>query len=118
MTCPLFEHLDDEALIAHLETCAACADASRADAHVADPLVAAAFAVRRYRGVRNRAASGLLAVSLVTVALLAVQLVRRPDPRPLYVLQGDETGVVLTGPDTARRAESLAPRAPRKGDRT
>jgi hypothetical protein len=118
MTCPPFDHLDDEALAAHLEACPTCAEASRAHAHVADSLVAAASAVRRYRGARRRAASGLLAVSLVTVALLAVQLVRRPAPRPVYVLQGDETGVVLTGPDVARRAESLAPRTPRKGDRT
>ena len=63
-------------------------------------------------GAGRRPPGGLL----VTVALLAVQLARRPDPRPL-VLQGDETGVVLTGPDVARRAESLAPRTPRKGDR-
>lgn len=118
MTCPLFDHLDDEALSAHLRECPACASTARSDARVADSLAAAASAVRRYRGARRRAASGLLAVSLVTVALLAVQLARRPAPRPVYVLQGDETGVVLTGPGVARRAESLAPRAPRKGDRT
>lgn len=118
MTCPLFDHLDDEALAAHLQECPACSSTARSDARVADALVAAASAVRRYRGARRRAASGLLAASLVTVALLAVELVRRPAPRPVYVLQGDETGVVLTGPDVARRAESLAPRIQRKGDRT
>lgn len=118
MTCPLFDHLDDEALAAHLETCPTCADASHTDARVADPLVAAATAARRFRMARRRASSGLLAASLVAVAVLTVQVARRPEPRPVYVLQGDETGVILTGPDTARRAESLAPRAPRKGDRT
>ncbi|MBK8596675.1 MAG: hypothetical protein IPP07_10290 [Holophagales bacterium] len=118
MTCPLFDHLDDEALSAHLQECPACASTARSDARVADSLVAAASAARRYRGARRRAVSGLLAASLVTVALLAVQLARRPAPRPVYVLQGDETGVVLTGPGVARRAESLAPRTPRKGDRT
>lgn len=118
MTCPRFDHLDDEALAAHLALCPACADTAHADARVADPLVAAASAVGRFRAVRRRASSGLLAASLVAVALLTVQVARRPAPRPVYVLQGDETGVVLTGPDLARRAESLAPRAPRKGDRT
>ncbi len=118
MTCPLFDHLDDEALTAHLQECPACAARASADARVADPLVAAASSVRRFRGARHRAASGLLAASLVAVAALAVQLARRPEPRPVFVLQGDETGVVLTGPGLARRAESLAPRVPRKGDRT
>jgi hypothetical protein len=118
MTCPLFDHFDDEALAAHVRECPACSSTARSDARVADALVAAASAVRRYRGARRRAGSGLLAVSLATVALLAVQLARRPAPRPVYVLQGDETGVVLTGPDVARRAESLAPRTQRKGGRT
>jgi hypothetical protein len=80
--------------------------------------VAAASAVRRYRSARRRFSSGLLAASLVAVALLAVQAARRPEPRPVYVLQGDDTGVVLTGPDLVRRAESLAPRAHGKGGRT
>ncbi|MBK6406477.1 MAG: hypothetical protein IPF66_16390 [Holophagales bacterium] len=118
MTCPLFDHLDDEALSAHLEACPACAEAVRADARLADPLVAAATAARRFRAARRRASSGLLAASLVAVALLAVDAARRPEPRPVYVLRGDETGIVLTGPDLARRAESLAPRASRKGDLT
>jgi hypothetical protein len=118
MTCPLFDHLDDEALASHIQECPACSSTVRSDARVADSLVAAALAVRRYHGARRRAASGVLAVSLVTVALLAVQLARRSEPRPVYVLQGDETGVVLSGPDVTRRAESLAPRTPRKGNRT
>jgi hypothetical protein len=117
MTCPLFDHLDDEALSAHLQECPACASTARSDARVADSLVAAASAARRYRGARRQAVSGLLAASRHR-RTLAVQLARRPAPRPVYVLQGDETGVVLTGPGVARRAESLAPRTPRKGDRT
>ena len=118
MTCPHFDNLDDEALAAHLEACPTCADASRADARVADPLVAAATAARRFRVARRRVSSGLLAASLVALAVLTVQVARRPEPHPVYILQGDESGVVLTGPDTARRAESLAPRTPGKGDRT
>jgi hypothetical protein len=118
MTCPAVHHLDDEALAAHLEACPACAEASRADARVADPLVAAAAAAGRFRAARRRTASGLLAASLLAVAVLAVQVARLPEPQPVYVLQGDETGVVLTGPDLVRRAESLAPRVPGKGDRT
>jgi hypothetical protein len=118
MTCPDFYRLDDEALASHLETCPACADVSRADARVADSLVVAASAASRFRLARRRVSSGVLAASLVTVAFLAFRVARRPEPRPVYVLQGDETGIVLTGPDLARRAESLAPRTPRKGDRT
>lgn len=118
MTCPLFDRLDDEALSAHLGECPECAATARLDAALADPLVAASAAARRFRRARGRVVSGLLAASLLAVAFLTVQLARRPDPSPVYVLRGDETGVVLTGPDVARRAESLAPRVTRKGDRT
>ncbi len=118
MTCPTFDSLDDTALTAHLAACPACASTAGADVRLADPLVAAASSVRRFRRLRHQTASGLLAASLVAVAVLGVQLVRRPEPRPVYVLQGDETGIVLTGPDTVRRAESLAPPSSRKGDRT
>lgn len=118
MTCPRFDDLDDASLAAHLAGCPACAARARADESLADPLVAAASFVRRFRRARRRAASGLLAASLLAVAVLAVQVARRPGPQPVYVLRGDETGVVLTGPDLVRRAESLAPRVPRKGDRT
>lgn len=118
MTCPSFDRLDDDALALHLAECALCAARSRGDVLLADPLVAASLSVRRWRRARRRVASSLLAASLAAVAILAVQLARRPEPRPVYVLQGDETGIVLTGPGTARRAESLPPPPPRKGDRT
>lgn len=118
MTCPPFDRLDDDSLLDHLRECPSCAATARDDAAVADPLVAASAAARRVRVARRRAVSGLLAASLLAVAVLAVSLARRTELRPVYVLRGDETGIVLTGPDAARRAETLAPRAPRKGDRT
>lgn len=118
MSCPDLDHLDDAALAAHLDACARCARAERADAHLADSLVAASAAARRFRRVRRRVAAGLLAASLLAAAVLAVQVARRPEPLPVFVLRGDETGVVLTGPDVARRAESLPQPPPRKGDRT
>lgn len=118
MTCPSFDQLDDGALEAHLAACAACAARAHADARLADPLVAATCTVRRWRRVRGRVASDLLATSLAAVAVLAVQVARRPEQRPVFVIQGDETGVVLTGPGTARRAESLPPPPSKEGDRT
>lgn len=118
MTCPSFDRLDDDALAAHLARCPACAATARADALLADPLVVAASSARRFRRKRRRAVSGLLAASLAAVAVLSVRLARRPEPQPAYVLRGDETGVVLTGPDFVRRAESLPPLPPRRGDRT
>ena len=117
MSCPDFDDLDDAALAAHLAACPACARVARRDALLADPLVAAQASVLRWRRARRTAASGLLAASLVAVALLAVALARRPEPPTVFVLQGDETGVVLTGPDLVRRAESLPPSRPMKGDR-
>lgn len=117
MSCPDFDDLDDTALAAHLAACPACARVARRDALLADPLVAAQAAAGRFRRTRRKAASGLLAASLAAVALLAVALARRPEPPVVYVLEGDETGVVLTGPDLVRRAESLPPPRPMKGDR-
>lgn len=117
MSCPDFDDLDDSALSAHLAACSACALVARRDALLADPLVAAQTAAGRFRRARRTAASGLLAASLVGVALLAVALARRPEPPVVYVLEGDETGVVLSGPDLVRRAESLPPSRPMKGDR-
>ena len=118
MSCPDPDRIDDAALAAHLDECGRCARAARADVLLADLLVAASGAARRFRRARRRAASGALAAFLLAVAVLAVQLARRPEPRPVFVLRGDETGVVLTGPDVARRAESLPQPPPRKGDRT
>ncbi len=117
MSCPDLDRLDDAALSAHLSTCPACASTVQRDALLADPLVAAQAAARRFRRARRRAASGLLAASLLAVAFLAVALARRPEPPTVYLIQGDETGVVLTGPDLVRRAESLPPPRPTKGDR-
>lgn len=117
MRCPRFDDLDDAPLLEHLEGCPDCAALSRADAPVADALVAAAASAGRVRAARRRAASGLFATSLVLVAFLAVKVARRPEPAPVYVLHGDETGIVLTGPDLVRRAESLPPPRPPKGDR-
>ncbi len=117
MSCPRFDELDDAALSAHLAACPPCATTARADACLADPLVAAAASAGRFRAARRRTVSGLLAVSLVLAAVLALQLARRPEPPIVYVLQGDETGIVLTGPDLVRRAESLPPPRPTKGDR-
>jgi len=117
MSCPDLDRLDDAALSAHLSTCPACASTAERDALLADPLVAAEASLLRFRRVRRQAASGLLAASLVAVALLAVALARRPEPPTVFVLQGDETGVVLTVPDLVRRAESLPPPRPTKGDR-
>lgn len=117
MRCPRFDDLDDAALSAHLADCPICAATAGADARFADPLVAAAASAGRFRAVRRRTASGLLAASLVLAAVLAVQLARRPVSPVVYVLQGDETGIVLTGPDLVRRAESLPPPRPTKGDR-
>lgn len=117
MSCPDLDRLDDAPLVAHLDACPACASAARRDALLADPLVAAHVSVGRFLRARRAAASGLLATSLLAVALLAAALARRPAVEPVYVLRGDETGVVLTGPGTVRRAESL-PAALRKGGRT
>ena len=117
VTCPDLDRLDDTALSAHLASCPACAATAQRDALLADPLVAAEASLLRFRRVRRQAVSSLLAASLLAVALLAVALARRPEPPVVYLLQGDETGVVLTGPDLVRRAESLPPSRPMKGDR-
>ena len=117
MSCPDLDRLDDTALAGHLAACPACAATAERDALLADPLVAAEASLLRFRRVRRQAVSGLLAASLVAVAFLAVALARRPEPPVVYLLQGDETGVVLTGPDLVRRAESLPAARPTKGDR-
>ena len=117
MSCPDLDRLDDAALSAHLSTCPACASTAQRDALLADPLVAAEASVLRWRRARRTAASGLLAASLLAVAFLAVALARRPESPTVYLIQGDETGIVLTGPDLVRRAESLPPPRPSKGDR-
>jgi hypothetical protein len=87
------------------------------DAALADALVAAASAASRFRRVRRAAASTLLAATLVAALGLSLRSLGRP--RVVYVIRGDSSGVVLTGPGIARRSET-APPPPvlRKGDRT
>lgn len=87
------------------------------EACLADALVVAAMSARRFERRRRVAGRALLAGSL----LLAATFGLRPAVRParVYVIQGDPTGVVLTGPGVARRIErSSAPVPPRKGERT
>jgi len=67
--------------------------------------VAASAAVGRVRRAVRRAVSGLLAASLVTCLILSLRLARRP-AETVYVLRGDATGVVLSGPALSRRVES------------
>jgi hypothetical protein len=84
---------------------------------LADALVAAAASVRRYESRRKAAGRLLIASSLLIAAVLGL----RPGSRPaaVYVIRGDSTGVVLTGPGVARRAETTRAVFPaRKGDRT
>jgi hypothetical protein len=81
-----------------------------------DAFVAAAMSVRRFERRRRLAGRALLAGSLL---LAAIGLRSSRKPVAVYVIQGDSTGVVLTGPGVARRVEGAPiPVAPRKGDRT
>lgn len=86
------------------------------EALLADSLVAAAAARRRFEARRRVAGRILIASSLLVVAVLGVRLSTRPPI--VYVIRGDSTGVVLTGPGVARRAESAPQFLPRKGDRS
>jgi len=86
------------------------------EALVADSLVAAAAAARRFETRRRVAGRVLIASSLLAVAVLGVRLNTRPSV--VFVIRGDSTGVVLTGPDVARRTESTPVRTSHKGDRT
>ena len=83
---------------------------------LADSLVAAAAAARRFEARRRVAGRVLIASSLLAVAVLGVRLNTRPSV--VFVIRGDSTGVVLTGPDVARRTESTPIRTSHKGDRT
>ena len=83
---------------------------------LADSLVAAAAAARRFEARRRVAGRVLIASSLLAGAVLCVRLGTRPSI--VYVIRGDSTGVVLTGPDVARRTESTPVRRFHKGDRT
>ena len=85
------------------------------EAVLADALVVAAEAARRFERRRRLAARALLAGSLLLAAAFGLRSSLRPDT--VYVIHGDASGVVLTGPDLARRTESTPPRPARKGDR-
>jgi hypothetical protein len=87
------------------------------EARLADALVAASAAVRRYESRRRAAGRLLIASSLLLAVVLGMRL--RIRPAPVYVIRGDSTGVVLTGPGVARRVETMPAGTPtRKGDRT
>ena len=87
------------------------------EVRLADALVVAAMSVRRFEARRRVTGRALLAGSLFLAAFLGLRSAVRP--ATVYVIQGDSTGVVLTGPGVARRAEAVPARVPpRKGDRT
>ena len=89
---------------------------SQREALLADALVAASATARRFHARRRFAGRVLIASSLLAVAVLGVRLNTRPSV--VFVIRGDSTGVVLTGPDVARRTESAPIHTPHKGDRT
>jgi hypothetical protein len=87
------------------------------EARLADALVVAVATAGRFERRRRRAARALFAGSLLLAAVLGLRSAVRP--ATVYVIQGDSTGVVLTGPGVARRLERASlPVPPRKGDRT
>jgi hypothetical protein len=86
------------------------------EARLADALVVAAMSARRFQRRRSLAGRALLASSLLVAAVIGLRSASRPTT--VYVIQGDSTGVVLTGPGVARRTESTPVRTFRKGDRT
>jgi hypothetical protein len=87
------------------------------EARLADALVVAAMSARRFEKRRRLAGRALVAGSLLVAAVLGLRSAVRP--ATVYVIQGDSTGVVLTGPGVARRLERASlPVPPRKGDRT
>jgi hypothetical protein len=119
MTCEGLDRLGDDALLTHLASCAACAARASRDARVADALVAAVATRQRTALLVRRAGAAALAASLLLSVGLSVRSLRQPPPRVLYILRGDATGVVLTGPGVFRRSERVPRTAhSRKGDRT
>lgn len=114
------EHLapdEDAALGSHLGTCAPCLEGGNDLAPVADSIVAAAASAGRYRRIAGRATKVFLAASLLAAIGFALRPAR-PSER-IYVIRGDSTGVVLTGPGVERRSETIPPPPLlRKRDRT
>lgn len=87
------------------------------EVRLADALVVAAMSARRFERRRRLAGRALLAGSLLFAAVLGLRSAVRPVT--VYVIQGDSTGIVLTGPGVSRRTESApVPVLPGKGDRT
>lgn len=87
------------------------------EARLADALVAAATRAHRFERRRRLAGRALVAGSLLLAAVFGLRPAAKPST--VYVIQGDSTGVVLTGPGVARRVEGASvPSLPRKGDRT
>lgn len=87
------------------------------ETRLADALVVAVATARRFERRRRRAARALFASALLLAAVLGLRSTVRP--ATVYVIRGDSTGVVLTGPGVARRAETMHAASPaRKGDRT
>lgn len=87
------------------------------EVRLADALVVAALAARRFERRCRLAGRALLAGSLLVAAVFGLRSAVRPVT--VYVIQGDSTGVVLTGPGVARRAETMPAAHPTgKGDRT
>lgn len=87
------------------------------ETRLADALVVAAMSAGRFERRSRLASRALVAGSLLMAAVFGLRSATRP--ATVYVIQGDSTGVVLTGPGVARRSERAAvPIPPRKGDRT
>jgi hypothetical protein len=125
MTCDQYHELsskdavpegDERRLAGHLETCPPCREKAERDALVADAVVAAAAARSRFQRRLRRAGTAALAAAILLAGALAVRLARRPAIEVRYVIRGDSTGIVLTGPGIERRGETL-PTPSRKGDR-
>lgn len=108
---------EDAALGAHLGTCRNCLEETDRLAPAADSIVAAAASASRFRRAAGRATKVILAASLLAAIGFALRPARPPER--VYVIRGDSTGVVLTGPGVERRSETIPPPPPlRKGDRT
>lgn len=108
--------LEEEILLGrHVAECARCGAEETRAAVLADPVIAASADARRARARIRRAGAALAAASLILAFALAL---RGRRVETVYVIRGDSTGVVLTGPGVQRRSETIPPRLHRKGVRT
>lgn len=108
---------DGASLARHLAGCPSCRLHSERDALLADAVAAAAASRGRFQRRIRRAGTAALAASILLAGVLAIRLGRRPQTEVRYVIRGDSTGIVLTGPGVERRGETLPPPSPAKGDR-